>query len=186
MIALRDNLPLLECGGGLCAGLTKEWLTSSVAAAAARAGHRKWWLAAHVSESVISYLQNEFNAPTISLSQLEKSIRSVLEVIGFPEIGEGFRMAPPAARISLAELARDAGPGYELAFFDLLRARLREALDSEAEDLEICEAQRGIKLLRSAKAWRRDCSGLLEEVVGFVRGQLSAADARRPIRLQLT
>lgn len=185
MIALRDNLPLLDWQGDRCAELTREWLLASVSAAATRAGHRKWWLASHVAESVFSYLQNEYDRPTISLGQLEKSVRCVLEVIGFSEIAMEFRMAPPAARISLAELARDAGHGYELAFFDLLRSRLQEALASDAEELELCDAQPAIKLLRSAKTWRRDCSGLLEEVVGFVRNQLTGSLSCRTVRLQL-
>jgi hypothetical protein len=83
----------------------------------------------------------------------------------------------PPARISLAELALAAGCGYELAFFDLLRSRLREALDAKVERLEICDAHSGIKLLRSAKNWRRDCSGLLEEVVNFVRKELDSSSS---------
>jgi hypothetical protein len=117
---------------------------------------------------------------------LEKAVQSVLQVIGYGDVGAHFRACPPPARISLAELARDAGHGYELVFFDLLRSKMREAIDARAERVEIIDAHRGIKMLRSAKTWRRDCSGLLEEVVVFIRGELSANSPDGGVQLQMT
>lgn len=50
--------------------------------------------------------------------------------------------------------------------------------------MEICDAHNGVKLLRSAKNWRRDCSGLLDEIVGFVREEIGTGD--NELRLQLS
>lgn len=111
-------------------------------------------------------------------------MQSVLQVIGYADVAGHFHAQPPPARISLEELARDAGHGYELVFFDLLRTRLREALEAKPERLEICDAHNGVKMLRSAKNWRRDCTGLLDEIVGFVREEIGARD--NELRLQLT
>ena len=68
-----------------------------------------------------------------------------------------------------------------LPFLIFFVRRLREALEAKVERLEICDAHSGIKLLRSAKNWRQDCSGLLEEVVNFVRKELGLVVRARGI-----
>lgn len=164
----------------------RNWLVTCLVSAAERAGYRKWWLAPHVTESVLNFLEQDFSETTITHCRLEQAVRSVLQVIGYGDVGAEFRLLPPPARISLAELAQDAGHGYELVFFDLLRSRMREALEGRAEKLEITDAHRGIKILKSAKTWRRDCSGLLDEVVGFIRGELHASRPAGEVQLQLS
>ncbi len=164
----------------------RNWLAGSLAKAAEHAGYKKWWLAPHVTESVTNYLEKDFDESVVTINRLEKAVQSVLQVIGYADVAGHFHAAPPPARISLAELARDAGNGYELLFFDLLRARVRDALEAKAERLEICDAQRGVKLLRSAKNWRRDCSGLLDEIVSFVREELDGSKRARELQMELS
>jgi hypothetical protein len=186
MIGFRDNLPLVRFEDGQVVCFERPWLVKSLAEAAERAGYKKWWLASHVTESVTNFLERDFGEGTIAVARLEKAVQSVLQVIGYGDVAGHFRASMPPTRISLAELARDAGHGYELVFFDLLRTRMREVIESRAEAVEITDAHRGIKMLRSAKIWRRDCSGLLDEVVGFVRGELCASSAVGEVRLQLS
>jgi len=49
---------------------------------------------------------------------------------------------PPPVRISLEELARDAGDGYGTPVFELLRSRLRDPVGSETEQVELCDLHR--------------------------------------------
>lgn len=186
MIAFKDNLPLVRFGDGRVMPFERAWLAGSLAQAAEHAGYKKWWLAAHVTESVTNYFEQDFDESVVTINRLEKAVVSVLQVIGYSDVAGHFRAAPPPARISLAELANDAGHGYELMFFDLLRVRLQEVVASKAERVEIRDAHQGVKLLRSAKNWRRDCSGLLDEIVSFVRVELSANRRSSSIRLQLS
>lgn len=185
MIALRNNLPLVCFPDGRIMNFERTWLASSLAKAAERAGYKKWWLASHVTESVTSYFEQDFGENTVTITGLEKAVQSVLQVIGYSDVAGEFAACPPPARISLEELARHAGHGYELAFFDLLRSRVREAIDAKAQRLEICDAHNGVKLLRSAKIWRRDCSGLLEEIVNFVREEVVSA-RKEEMEMQLS
>jgi hypothetical protein len=186
VISLPSNLPLVRFSDGQVVPFERGWLAGTLARAAERAGYKKWWLAAHVSESVTNYLEQDFDESIVTVNRLEKAVQSVLQVIGYSDVAGHFCADPPPARISLAELARAAGHGYELAFFDLLRSRLREALEAKVERLEICDAHRGIKLLRSAKNWRRDCSGLLDEVVNFVRREIDSCSSAAELRMQLS
>ncbi len=186
MIAFQDSYPLVCFSDGRVVLFEKSWLSLALSVAAERAGYKKWWLATHVTESVADFLERDFEEGMINVSALESAVRSVLQSVGYGDVAGVFRILPPPARISLAELARAAGHGYELAFFELLRARMRDAIAQDAGRLEITDAHAGIKMLRSAKAWRRDCSGLLEEVVGFVRGELDARSDAKDVQLQLS
>ena len=186
MIGFLNNLPLVRFSDGQIMPFERNWLAGSLAKAAENAGYKKWWLAPHVTESVTNYLEKDFDESVVTINRLEKAVQSVLQVIGYADVAGHFHAAPPPARISLAELARDAGHGYELLFFDLLRASLRDALEAKAERVEICDAHHGVKLLRSAKNWRRDCSGLLDEIVSFVREELDSSKRSRELEMQLS
>jgi hypothetical protein len=173
MIALRDGLPLVRFHDGSVINFERRWLVSALVRAAEAAGYKKWWLADHVTESVTSYLEQDFNEQVVTIPRIEKAVQSVLQVIGYSDIARFFRTMPPPVRISLEEIARDAGEGYELLFFELLRERLRKLIGSETEQVELCDLHPCVKRLRSAKNWRRDCSGLQGEIVSFIRGELS-------------
>ena len=186
MIALRDNLPLVRFNDGRVMNFERDWLSSALVRAAQTAGYNKWWLADHVTESVTSYLQQDFDENVVTICRLEKAVQSVLQVIGYADIARFFRTMPPPVRISLAEIARDAGHGYELVFFEILRSRLREAIAPPTLQVEISELHRSVKMLRSAKNWSRECSGLMGEIVTFVRGELNLNSRSEDLNLQLS
>jgi len=184
MIALRDGLPLVRYPDGSVTLFDRRWLATALVRAAEAAGYKKWWLADHVTESVTSYLEQDFDEQVVTIPRLEKAVHSVLQVIGYSDVARFFRTMPAPVRISLEELARDAGEGYELLFFEILRSRLRELVGSEAEQVEFCDLHRCVKRLRSAKNWRSDCSGLQGEIVSFIRSELRHRS--KDFHLQLT
>jgi len=186
MIALRDNLPLVRFHDGRVMNFERDWLSAALVRAAQTAGYSKWWLADHVTESVTSYLQQDFDENVVTICRLEKAVQSVLQVIGYADVARFFRTMPPPVRISLVEIARAAGHGYELVFFELLRTRLREAIASPALQVELSDLHRSVKMLRSAKNWSRDCSGLLGEIVSFVRCELDMSERSEELNLQLS
>lgn len=186
MIAFKDNLPLVRFHDGHVMNFERAWLSRALVRAAEAAGYKKWWLADHVTESVTSYLEQDFNENIVTICRLERAVQSVLQVIGYSDVARFFHTMPPPVCISLAEIARDAGHGYELVFFELLRARLREAIASPTVQVELRELHRCVKLLRSAKNWRRDCSGLVGEIVTFVRGEIDMSKRAGELNLHLT
>ncbi|MFZ4775796.1 MAG: hypothetical protein ACOYM3_10550 [Terrimicrobiaceae bacterium] len=186
MIALKDSLPLVRFHDGSVMNFERRWLSSALVRAAETAGYKKWWLADHVTESVTSYLEQDFSENVVTISRIEKAVQSVLQVIGYSDVAQHFRTMPAPVRISLAEMARDAGGGYELVFFELLRVRLRGIIFSETQQVELCDLHRCVKFLRSAKNWRRDCSGLRSEIVSFVRGEVDMSHRAQDLQLQLS
>lgn len=186
MIALRDNFPLVRFEDGRVMNFDRGWLATAVSRAAESAGYRKWWLSNHVTESISSFLQQDFDENVVTICRLEKAVQSVLQVIGYSDVARCFQTLPPPVRISLSELARRAGHGYELAFFDLLRSSLRGIPDSGNQQVEFSDLQPCVKLLRGAKAWRADCESLSGEIVLFIRTELDRAPRRDSLNLRLT
>jgi len=186
MIALRENLPLVRFDDGTVINFQRQWLSGALTHAAETAGYKNWWLADHVTESVTSFLEQDFAEHVVTICRLEKAVQSVLQVIGYSDVARFFRTSPPPVRLSLASVARDAGHGYELVFFELLRVRIRQILATPTRELELCDLHQCVKLLRSAKHWRRDCSGLRNEIVDFVRGEVDSSPQADSLTLQLS
>ena len=186
MIAIRDNFPLVRFQDGSVMNYDSVWLSSAVVRAAETAGYKKWWLTSHVTESVSSFLQQEFDENIVTISRLEKAVRSVLKVIGYADVAECFQTLPPPVRVSLFDLAKRSGTGYELVFFGLLRERLAEILVSPAQQVEFSGLHAGVKQLKNAKHWNRECSRLTEEIVVFIRAEIAAANRTGHLQFQLT
>lgn len=186
MIAFKNNIPLVRFDDGHVMEFQGRWLAEGLARAAHRAGYQKWWLAEHVTETVATYLRNDFAAPAVTLPQLRTAVQSVLQVIGYADVAEHFEPLPPPVRLSLADLAREAGAGYELLFFRLLQTRLRDIADSPSIRVELFDLQPCVKLLRCAKNWRRDCAGLRAEIVRFIREELDLSPRADELNLQLS
>jgi hypothetical protein len=185
MISLKDNLPVIQLSSGQVIAFEREWLVRSLAQAAARAGYAKWWLAGHVAESVTSYLHDQQEVNVLPVEQLARAVQSVLQVIGYAEVAQHFAPAAPRVQVSLVELAREAGTGYELAFFDMLGRRIQELCREKNSCFELLGLEPCVKLLRSRKSWSRDCDALRSEIVSFAREQTGTAAVDREVTFSL-
>ena len=186
MIALREGLPLVEFDGGRVAVFERGWLVRSLLQAAQKAGYPQWWLAEHVAESVTAYLRERCPESVVAVPRLTHAVQSVLQVIGYAEVANHFDAGPPPFRISLLELVREAGTGYELAFFDALGRAIREAVAARVSYFELVSMERAVKQLRSKKIWSHDCDALRGEIVTFVREQIGAARPGHEILFSLS
>jgi hypothetical protein len=185
MISLKDNLPVIQLPSGQVIALECEWLVRSLVQAASRAGYAKWWLASHVARSVTDYLHDQKELNVLPVDQLTTAVQSVLQVIGYAEIGRHFVPAAPRVQVSLVELAREAGTGYELAFFDMLGRRIQELCREKSSCFELLGLEPCVKLLRARKSWSRDCEVLRAEIVSFAREQTGTAAASHEVSFSL-
>ena len=166
MIALLDGMPMVKLPDGRNTLFEKGWIISALRDAAERAGEHNWWLAEHIAESVVLYLRRDFEANSVAIPNLQQAVHEVLGSLGFPEIAEAFRLPEPPVHLSLTELAEEAGPGYELAFFDLLKSRLDRIAGSRTGRLEIHDLAPCLRLLGGRRRYRE---GLRGEIVCFIR-----------------
>src|SRR5688572_32974818 len=81
MIAFRDDLPLIQLPNGNVVAFDRDWLARALNVAAHRCGYAKWWLAAHVAESVHVWLKTLEDQRVIPVAQLTRAVRSALQVI---------------------------------------------------------------------------------------------------------
>jgi hypothetical protein len=175
MIAPREELPLVQFEGGEVSAFDPVWLTRRLVRAAEKAGYPQWWLAEHVSASVSNYLRYRYMENVLTAPRLTDAVNSALQVIGYAEVARHFEAGPPPARISLLELAKKAGSGYELAFFELLGRGMQQLLTTRTAYFELFDLELCVKELRARKVWARDCHALREEIVNFLRDQLAGS-----------
>jgi hypothetical protein len=188
MIALLDGMPLVSLPDGKNTRFEKQWITSALKNAAEHAGYHRWWLAEHIAESVSLYLRRDFSQNNVEVKKLQDAVLEVLESLGFHDVAGHFRLPDPPVRLSLTDLAKEAGDGYELAFFGLLGSRLERVAGSHAARLEIRDLGDCLRLLtRRARSHKR--AGLRDEIVGFIRqyGQIAGGSRPgEPLEIQLS
>jgi len=169
MIAFRDDLPLILLGDRRAVAFEIEWLTRVLNVAASRAGYPKWWLAPHVAQSVHWWLKALTHRPTMPVARFTRAVRDALVAIGYEKIGACFVAVSPFARISLVEIAQQAGNGFELAFFTTLDRALREVFKAGGGYCELHSLEHCVKVLRQRRNWSSSCDELRAEIVTFAR-----------------
>jgi len=174
MVAFKEEFPYLRTESGQLFEFNRDWLYAAITRAADEAGYPSWWLTDHLTESIAFYLRLRNDENVVAFSQLSQTVRYVLEVIGYKEIGPHFAPSPPPISISLVNIAHEAGTGYELAFFDLLEKRINGLIRTGADNVQLCSLQSCVKHLRGVKMWTRSCDALREEIVCFVREKLAS------------
>lgn len=175
MIAFRGGLPLIVLGNRRAIAFDCGWLTRALTVAAHRAGYPNWWLAPHVAESVESWLETLKERTTMPVADFTRAVREALKAIGYTKIGETFEAVAPFARISLVELAQQAGNGFELLFFHTLRELLGEVLGNGGSYCELHGLEQCVKVLRRKRNWSHACEDLRAEIVAFARDRTVSA-----------
>src|SRR6058998_903166 len=175
MVAFKEEFPYLRTDSGQLFEFNRDWLHAAITRAADEAGYPRWWLTDHVTESIAFYLHLRNDENVVAFNQLSQTVRYVLKVICYKEIVPHFSPSPPPISISLLDIARHAGTGYELAFFDLLEKQIAALVATRVDNLQLCSLQPCVKHLRGAKTWTRACDALREEIVCFVRERLTTA-----------
>jgi hypothetical protein len=176
MVAFKEEFPYLKAESGQLFEFDRRWLRDAITRAAQEAGYPSWWLTDHVTESIAFYLRLRNDESFVAFSQLSQTVRYVLKVIGYNEIGPHFAPAPPPVTISLFEIAVAAGGGYELAFFEMLGRRIDLLLQARVNTVRFVALNATAKHLRGTRVWSQACDIMRIEIVSFVREKLFAAE----------
>lgn len=176
MVAFKEEFPYLKAESGQLFQFDQRWLRDAIRRAAQEAGYPKWWLTDHVTESIAFYLRLRNDESFVAFSQLSQTVRYVLKVIGYNEIGPHFAPAPPPVTISLFEIAIAASDGYELAFFAMLGRRLELLVETRVDTVQLECLNAAAKHLQGTRIWSAACDAMRTEIVTFVREKLFAAE----------
>ncbi len=190
MIALREEMPLVMTSFGQTAFFNRGWITHSLLEAARSAGREYWSLSQEISNALTTYLQEEFEGTVIELRELEQIIKRLLLSLDYHDIATYFYLTDPPIQISLLDLVREAGEGYELAFFQLLGKRLKKIAQSSSQRLEIVDLKPSLRLLKHRLRLRQSDS-LHDEIVTYVRrwsssSLLSTQNKKKQLEIELS
>ncbi len=171
---------------GTLAAIESAWLRGSLLRAARTAGYSKWWLAEPVGASVVEYFARQVEENVVPFDRIVGAVREVLVAIGYEDVANHYKPAPPPLRLSLDQLARRTGPGFQLEFFKLLDIALEEAVKSSSQTLHLNGLRDCVKVLLGAKVWRRECEELRSEIVEHVRERLRGAKLGREVMFTMS
>lgn len=180
MIALPQNLPLVEWQNRRNVPLSEGWLAESIQISADKAGVGTWHGTDDVAKAIIYYLQSEFGGTLITPEQLQGLIKKSLRSIGYPEVARSLKIVAPRVSIHLNEMAMKSQ--HEILFFQLLHDHLDEAKSVHVSGVRLEGLRSCVKTLSNVMRWQGSCEELSDEIVMFTRSHMLKW-GRHPVEL---
>ena len=149
-------------------GYDTEWVRKALEGAALKAELPEFPMLDYVVEAIELYLENDCPLTSLDIEELYNKIRGMLEKAGCPEIAKHLDLQAPALKISLKELASQAGETYELGFFEALMQELQDIKKFGVQEASFLHSKEAVQLLTGSKRWNKKCTKLMSEVKGFL------------------
>lgn len=168
MISFIGNRPALQIGPYQVLDYDTAWLDDAIMRAAKAADHEDFPMAAEIRTGIELYLENRCPLRLLKLEDLFERMRKMLVKIGCGPIAEKLQPLAPPVTVSLIRAATAAGNGFELAFFETLRAELSELREAGAEEIRYIGLRESTLILRGQSKWTKPCDALLVEIRSFL------------------
>jgi hypothetical protein len=169
VISLIGNRPALQIGRYQVIDYDTAWLDDALIRAARAADHEDFPFVVDIRSGVVKYLETKCPLKLLPLADLFDRMRKMLVKIGCERIaGKLVPLAPPVT-VSLVRAALDAGNGFELAFFEVLRTELGDLRAAGAEQIRFTDLRESALILRGGSKWNKQCDAILEEIQAFLR-----------------
>jgi hypothetical protein len=134
----------------------------------------------HAAHAVLHYFKVEQGKNQVSVGEFAQALATVLRGLGIEvREGEATGNSPPVpelrpvAEADLRQLAFDSGKGYELLFFNRLRAELRCQLSHSPRVIRFKGLRGCVKQLAGVRRWNGRCQQLNDQIVGYLRDCLN-------------
>lgn len=187
MICLVGNRPVLQVGRHQVTGYDTEWLRQTIMRGATAAQREDFPFIDDLMEGIIHYLENKCSLRVLTIEELHSRVRRMLERIGCGAIAKSLPLISPPVTLSLMRAAREAGNGFELAFFNKIHSEIEELRIHGVEDLYFTGTRDCVKVLRGVERWTTPCEQLHSEILDFLKTHgHSTLPNQREIRLNLT
>lgn len=186
MISLIGTRPAIQVGRHQVIQYDTHWLDIALRRAATAADRHDFPFVDDIRRGIEHYLETKCPLRLLPLSDLYDRMRHMLVRIGCESIAEKLEPLAPPITLCLIRCAKDAGNGFELAFFAQLRSELADLRASGAEDVRFTGLRDAAQVLVATEKWDSRCEQVLSEIRNF----LGAIDRehrhfRRPLRLHL-
>ena len=168
MISLIGNRPALQIGRHQVFDYDTAWIDDALRRAARAADREDFPFVADIRSGVIQYLETKCPLKLMRIEELYDRMRRMLVKIGCECIAEKLEPLAPPVTVSLVGAALEAGNGFELAFFEMLRAELSDLRAAGAEEIRFTGLRESAMILRGASKWNKQCAALLAEIEAFL------------------
>lgn len=168
MISLIGNRPALQIGRYQVIDYDTAWIDAALRRAACAADHEDFPFLEDIRSGIEKYLETKCPLKLLHLEDLYDRMRRMLVKIGCERIAEKLEPLAPPVTVSLVRAAIEAGNGFELAFFERLRAELTELRDSGAEEIRFTGLKESALILRGTDKWNKHCEAMHREIHAFL------------------
>jgi len=168
MICIVGNRPVLQIGRHQVTGYDTSWLREAIVRGATAAEREDFPFIEDLLEGILHYLEHKCSLRVLTIEELHTRVRRMLERIGCEAIARTLPLLAPPVTLSLARAAREAGNGFELAFFNKIHDEIEDLKMHGVEELNFTGTRDCVKLLRGVKRWTTPCEQLHEEIITFL------------------
>jgi hypothetical protein len=143
----------------------------------------------NAAHAVLHYFKVEQGKNQVSVGEFAQALATVLRGFGI-EVNNGDTAAQPGQSLGsdlrpiveadLRQLAFDSGKGFELLFFNRLRAELRCQLSQSPQVIRFKGLRGCVKQLAGARRWNGRCQQLNDQIVGYLRDCLNTEHRPAP------
>lgn len=187
MICIVGNRPVLQVGRQQVTGYGNAWLRQSIMRGAEAAEREDFPFIDDLMEGILHYLEHKCPLRVLTIEELHARVRRMLERIGCDAIAQTLPLLAPPVTISLEQAAREAGNGFELAFFNKIHDEIEDLRIHGVEELRFTDTRNCVKLLRGVNQWNHPCERLHDEIITFLKTHgHSTLPTPKEIRLELT
>ncbi len=126
----------------------------------------------HAAEAVLHYFKEELGRQHVTIDEFSHALEKVLKRMGFSVDSEDNNSQPGPDNVvqtDLGRLAFESGKGYELMFFNRLKAEIEEKLSESPQILHFKGIRRCVKQLVGARRWNGRCQELHDQIVAYLR-----------------
>jgi hypothetical protein len=169
VISLIGNRPAIQIGRYQVIEYDTVWLDAALRRAARAADHEDFPFVDDIRCGIVKYLETKCPLKLLNLEDLYDRMRKMLVKIGCERIAEKLEPLAPPVTVSLVRAAMEAGNGFELAFFENLRAELSDLRSAGAEEIRFTGLRESTLILRGTAKWNKHCESLLSEIEAFLR-----------------
>jgi len=133
--------------------------------------------------AVLHYFREDLKRSEVTPAEFSMVLEKVLKNLGFSVAWNEARPAVVTSEADLRELAKESGPGFELVFFQRLRAEVRKNLELGPRVLRFTGLRACVKQMAGARRWTGRCQELHDQIVEHLRQCLSAEKPGQPCGL---
>lgn len=169
MICFISNRPALQIGRYQVIDYGTSWLDDALRRAAQAAEHEDFPFVDDIRSGIVKYLETRCPLKLLQIGDLFDRMRRMLIQIGCERIAQKLEPLAPPVTVSLVHSAMAAGNGFELAFFETLRAELTDLRALGAEEIRFTGLRESALILGGATKWNKHCQTLLAEIEAFLR-----------------